>query len=126
MITEVNHIGICVDNIDRTIELWGKAFGAVVCRPKAKFAGQISCMISIGSLNFELMEPDGAGVVSKFLEKHGEGIHHISLKSNDYDTDCNVFTETGMSYIPFPGKVGFIKPKGNHGVLCEVSTGDME
>ena len=124
MIKDVNHIGICVKSIDETLALWSKNYGAEQVFEKACFPGQVSCMIRIGSLNIELMEPNGEGTVSKFIETRGEGLHHISLKSDAYEQDMKQFSENGLGIIPAAPDCGFVKPKGNAGVLMEISTGD--
>ena len=89
MFKGINHIGIVVKDIDATLEFMEKAFGArEIRRMSIPEAGQISCMLAIGDDEFELMEPIGdSGVVGKFLASHGEGLHHISLKTDDLDND---------------------------------------
>lgn len=126
MVKTVAHIGICVNSIDDTLEQWIPAFNAVIVKEKRKFPGQISCLIEVGGALIELMEPDGDGVVKKYLETHGEGLHHLSFQVDDFDGDCARFEQCGMSLIRFPGNNAFIKPKGNHGLLCEVNLGNME
>lgn len=127
MVTGINHIGMAVNSIDETLKKWSENFGAVVLKEKKAFpGGQISCLIDIQGQQFELMEPNGEGTVKKFLENHGEGLHHISLKVSNVDEDLDRFEENGLSVIRAPGmRSGFIKPKGNFGLLCEVSEGDF-
>ena len=127
MVVGVNHIGMAVNSIDETLEKWSKNFGAVVLKEKKAFpGGQTSCLIEIQGHQFELMEPNGEGTVKKFLENHGEGLHHISLKVSNVDEDLDMFERNGLSVLRFPEmRSGFIKPKGNFGLLCEVSEGDF-
>ena len=127
MVTGINHIGLAVNSIDETVEQWKSAFGITVLKEKKAFpGGQVSCLISLGGVAVELMEPNGEGTVKKYLETHGEGLHHISLRVEDIDSDCDRFEQNGMSLIRFPAmRAAFIKPKGNHGLLCEVSEGDV-
>ena len=125
MVETITHIGICVNSIDETLAQWTSAFGASVVKAKRKFPGQISCLIKLGDAFIELMEPDGDGVVRKYLETNGEGLHHLSFQVNNFDEDCTRFEQCGMSLIRFPGNSAFIKPKGNHGLLCEISGGNM-
>lgn len=127
MVTGINHIGLAVNSIDETVEQWKSAFGITVLKEKKAFpGGQVSCLISLGGVAVELMEPNGEGTVKKYLETHGEGLHHISLRVEDIDSDCDRFEQNGMSLIRFPEmRAAFIKPKGNHGLLCEVSEGDV-
>ena len=117
------HIGICVNSIDETIAKWEKAFGLTVVRPKAKFPGQTSCLVCVGGTNIELMEPDGEGTVKKFLERSGEGMHHLSVLVDDMNKAIEGFEAEGLSVMHHgDDPVAFVKPKGNFGVLFEVST----
>lgn len=127
MVIGVNHIGMAVKSIDETMALWKEAFGATVVKEKKAFpGGQTSCLIEIQGQRFELMEPNGEGTIKKYLEKHGEGLHHISLKVSKWDEDLDRFESEGLSVIRSPEmRSGFIKPKGNFGLLCEVSEGDV-
>lgn len=128
MVKELAHIGLCVNSIDETLAQWQKAFGVTVLKDKKAFpGGQTSCLIDLGGVPVELMEPNGEGTVKKYLETHGEGLHHIALAVDHVSDDCDRFEENGMSLIRFPEmNSAFIKPKGNHGVLCEVSEGNIE
>lgn len=127
MVIGINHIGMCVKSIDETVEQWKAAFGSTVLKGKKTFpGGQISCLISLGGIAVELMEPNGEGTVKKYLDTRGEGLHHISIRVDDVSADLDRFESSGMSVMRFPEmKSGFIKPKGNHGLLCEVSEGDQ-
>lgn len=127
MVVGINHIGMAVTSIDETLAKWTEAFGATVLKEKKAFpGGQVSCLIDIQGQQIELMEPNGEGTVKKFLEGHGEGLHHISLKVSNVDEDLDRFEASGLSVIRFPEmRAGFIKPKGNFGLLCEVSEGDV-
>jgi methylmalonyl-CoA/ethylmalonyl-CoA epimerase len=66
--------------------------------------------------------------VAKFLEKRGEGLHHICIEVEDIEASLAALKEKGAPLIdqtPKPGaggtKVAFIHPKGSHGVLVELS-----
>lgn len=119
---EFKHIGICVNSIDECLEKW-KVFGVEIVCDKAEFPGQTSCLVSIGGTNIELMEPRGEGTVKKFIEKNGEGLHHLSVRVDDIHEAVAAFGEAGLGVL-HDGKapVAFVKPKGNCGVLFEVAT----
>ncbi|NCB74339.1 MAG: VOC family protein [Clostridia bacterium] len=127
MITKLNHIGVAVESIDKTVAFFESAFGArEITREALPEAGQTSCLIAIGCDNFELMEPLGeGGVVRKFLDNKGEGFHHISLVSDDLDADCKRLEENGVKIV---GKsqsgnlrVAFTHPKSTGGIVYEIS-----
>jgi methylmalonyl-CoA epimerase len=129
MITGVNHIGLVVKSIDETLERWALQFGArEIGRREFPDLGQTSALVGIGESRFELMEPLGTeGVVPSFLEKHGEGLHHISLHSDDFHEDCGRLEQTGVRTIGIPGEpVMFTHPRTTNGVVFEIMEGRDE
>jgi methylmalonyl-CoA epimerase len=128
MIKGLNHIGIVVKNIDDTMRIFSRAFGAEELGRKT-FAdlGQTSALIRIGDFKIELMEPYGnKGVVPKFIRKHGEGLHHISIITDDIDTEDEHLSENGVNVIGKAPKgikadrVMFPHPKDTGGILFEI------
>lgn len=128
MIEKVKHIGIAVRSIDNAMALWGPAFGAKeLKRDKFEMAGQVSALVQIGDTCFELMEPlEGAAqsTVRKFLETHGEGIHHISLKSSDLASDIACLQECGVKVLGAGQPVVFTHPKTSGGIVYEITEMD--
>ncbi len=129
MITGINHVGICVNSIDTVLDVWKQEMGAEeIGRAAYPALGQISAMIQIGDSYVELMEPMGEeGVVASFLRKHGEGLHHVSLHSDDLSGDKRRFESTGTRIL---GKgedpVIFTHPKTSFGVVFEITEGRNE
>ena len=126
MITGVDHIGLAVKSIDETLEKWTVVFGArEIGRREFPELGQTSALVLVGDAHFELMEPFGSeGVVPAFLEKHGEGFHHVSLHSDSLDTDRGVFEGGGVRIMCIPGEpVLFTHPKTTNGVVFEITGG---
>ncbi len=126
MITGLNHIGIVVESIDRTIETLESIFGAKeLDRKSFPELGQTSCMVQIGDSLLELMEPIGTkGVVPKFLADHGQGLHHISLLSDDVKQEYLTIAEKGIRVLGDPDsklRVVFTHPKDTNGVIYEVT-----
>jgi methylmalonyl-CoA epimerase len=124
MITGVNHIGLAVRSIDETLRKWAVQFGAEEAgRCEYPALGQTSALVRIGESYFELMEPLGTeGVIPSFLERHGEGLHHISLHSDDLEGDCRRLEETGVRILGRPGDpVMFTHPKTTAGVVYEIT-----
>ena len=85
-------------------------------------------MLSIGESRIELLEATSAdSPISKFLEKRGEGIHHICLEVDDIETALARLAANGVQLIDESPrlnsrgqKIAFIHPKGAHGVLIEL------
>ena len=125
MIRGINHIGIAVKNIDKTLAFLSKVMGAKeLIRKSFPDMGQTSCMISIGNSRYELMEPLGkGGVIENFLNTRGEGFHHISLDSDDLDRDCAVFEENGVKFVMQAKGAAFTHPKTSGGILYEITSG---
>lgn len=126
MIIGVNHIGIAVESIDRTVQTLELIFGAKeLDRKSFPELGQTSCMVQIGDSLLELMEPVGTkGVVPKFLAEHGQGLHHISLLSDDLKQEYLTIAERGVRVLGDPDselRVVFTHPKDTNGVIYEVT-----
>jgi methylmalonyl-CoA/ethylmalonyl-CoA epimerase len=124
MITGVGHIGLAVKSIDETLAKWSVLFGARELGRKAlPELGQTSALVAIGDSRFELMEPLGEdGVVPAFLEKHGEGFHHISFHSDSLDQDRALMEQAGVRVVGIPGEpVMFTHPRSTNGVVFEIT-----
>ncbi len=126
MILGINHVGIVVKSIDETMDVLSRAFGAVeLSRKTIPERGQTSCIVRLGTGMLELMEPYGdIGVVPKFLAEKGPGLHHISLLSDDVDTECTAAAEKGIRILGTPenpDRVVFTHPKTTCGVLYELT-----
>lgn len=127
MVKSFNHIGICVNNIDETFKWMEKAFGAkMLYKHEYPDRHQVSAMVVLADeeSKIELMEPLGeGGTVNDFLQKKGQGIHHISLKVDDLDKTCDTIEKAGGRIIGKVKGIAFIHPKTSSGVLYELSDG---
>lgn len=128
MFLGINHIGIVVKDIDKWVDFLSKAFGAEeVTRVDLPDRGQCSSILSVNGQNvFELMAPIGdGGVVGKYLDTRGEGIHHISFKTDDLDADEARLTEAGVTVFGKADVKGqmmaFTHPKTSLGILYELA-----
>ena len=129
MLEKLDHIGIAVKDLDQAIKLYKDAFGiepSLVYESaytKAKIA-----FIPIGETRIELIQPSNPeSVVGKFLEKKGEGIHHISFKVKDVDQSLMEIESKGVQLIDKKSRqvrenerVAFLHPKSTNGVLFEL------
>lgn len=127
MILGFNHVGVVVKDAEAMIAQLEKAAGAkVLSRVDYPEMGQTSYIVSLGDQKLEVMTTCGEvdGTVSKFLKSHGEGLHHISLKTNDFEVDCAALEAQGVKIF---GKqqieghnLGFAHPKTTGGILYEI------
>ncbi len=124
----IDHIGIVVCDIQEALQVYETALGLplsdIVSVPDQKVN---VAFLPIGESNIELVQPttDDTGI-AKFLEKRGEGIHHISIEVADIEASLTQLKEQGIQLIDevprqgAHGLVAFIHPKGAHGVLIEL------
>ena len=124
MITNFNHVGFVVKNIDEKLDMLSKAFGAVELERRSfPELGQTSSIVKIGDSMYELMEPLGTeGVVAKFIAKRGEGFHHISLRCDDTDKTRKELEDAGVQIVNRINETLFTNPKTTGGVLYEITT----
>jgi methylmalonyl-CoA/ethylmalonyl-CoA epimerase len=129
MIGKLDHVGIAVRSIERARRFY-EALGLAVAEiEEVPAEGVRVAMIPCGESRIELLEPTrDDSAVAVFLEKRGEGIHHLCLGSDDLTADDAALREAGYrSLRPEPtegaggSRVQFIHPKSAHGVLVELS-----
>ena len=127
--TKLDHIGIAVRKIDDALATW-RALGVDVQHVEdVPTQGVKTAFLSVGDSNLELLEPlSEQSPIAKFLEKRGEGIHHICLRVDDLESHLARLKEQGFRLInesPVPGahgcRVAFLHPSAGHGVLIELS-----
>ena len=127
MIKGINHVGFVVKSIDDVLEFLARVYDAKeIDRQEFPELGQVSCLVQIGDGKFELMEPLGdVGVVPKFLKTHGEGLHHVSLLSDNLEEDCQRLENQGVEIIgrSYEGsfKTAFTHPRSSKGVIYEIA-----
>ncbi|RPI16929.1 MAG: methylmalonyl-CoA epimerase [Ignavibacteriae bacterium] len=129
MITKISHIGIAVKDLNTAKELYKKLFQSepseeeVVAEQKVKVV-----KFKVGEATIELLEAtDLESPIAKFIEKRGEGIHHVAYESDKIQDDLNRLNTDGFDLINKEPRIGsdnmliaFIKPKSTGGVLTEV------
>ena len=129
MIEKVDHIGIVVKDLDQAMRLYREAFGIepdmVYESPQTK--ARIA-FFPVGQVKIELLQPlDANSVTAKFLEKKGEGIHHIAYKVKDVDESLGILEAKGIKLVDQKSRkvrenerVGFLHPKSTNNVLIEL------
>ena len=124
----LDHIGIAVKSLD-TARIYS-ALGFSVDRVESvESQGVKTAFIAVGDANLELLEPTGPeSTLAKFIEKRGEGIHHICLRVDNIEEHLARLKEAGFRLIneaPVPGahgcRVAFLHPAAGNGVLIELS-----
>ena len=126
---KVEHIGIAVKNLKDSNSLFEKLFG----KPNYKIEEVLSEGVStsffmVGDSKIELLEATNSdSAIAKFIEKRGEGIHHIAFEVDDIYTEIKRLTDAGFKFTrdePFQGAdnklVCFLHPKSTNGILVEL------
>ncbi len=126
---KIEHIGIAVKDLDKSNTLFAKLFGIPHYKIEAvESEGVRTSFFQSGPNKIELLEatnPNSA--IAKFLEKKGEGIHHIAFAVKDIEKEMERLQQEGFVVLPgFPKQgadnkiVAFLHPKGTNGVLVEL------
>lgn len=125
----IHHIGIAVASIDAHRAFYEETLGAVFEGAEEVGDQQVRVgFFRVGDVRIELLEPIGpAGPIAVFLEKRGEGLHHIAYKVADIEDRIAELKAAGLRMIDETPRVGagrariaFLHPKSTHGVLTEL------
>ncbi len=127
MIGKIMHLGIAVRDIEKALRFYSEIFSL---QPESceTFQDFKAVFLPLGDSAVELLQPtSGSGVIAKFLEKRGEGLHHVAYKVNNLEKILEHMKASGVELIdriPRPGAhgsmVAFLNPKSCHGVLIEL------
>ena len=125
----LSHIAIAVRDADALAATLVAALGAARGEEELLDGGTLRVVfVRLGPVTFELLEPRSPDhTVAKFLEKRGEGLHHVSLEVKDLGAALAGCRDAGIQLIdqtPRPGahgtRVAFLHPKSLNGVLVEL------
>jgi methylmalonyl-CoA/ethylmalonyl-CoA epimerase len=127
--THIEHIGIAVENLDSAIDFYERIFGlkcySIEDVPEQKVR---TAFFLVGQTKIELLEStDSEGPIGKFIEKRGEGIHHIAFAVSAIEEKLKFAKTEGVRLIdsvPRKGaeglQIAFLHPKSTFGVLTEL------
>ncbi|MBD3289218.1 methylmalonyl-CoA epimerase [candidate division KSB1 bacterium] len=129
MIKRIDHIGIAVRDLEQQVKLYSEVFG-LKCEGTEEVPDQKVnvAMFPVGEVRIELLQPTtDDSPVAKFLEKNGEGVHHIAYLVEDLESNLKSIEEKEVRLIdrePRTGagghKIAFLHPKSTFGVLTEL------
>lgn len=129
MFKKVEHIGIAIKNLNESEDLFKRLFGKDSYKVEAvESEGVKTLFFQLGETKIELLEatkPDSP--IAKFIEKRGEGIHHIAYDVDDIQSEISRLKGEGFQILNEIPKVGadnklvaFLHPKTTNGVLVEL------
>ncbi|MCD6235174.1 MAG: methylmalonyl-CoA epimerase [Candidatus Marinimicrobia bacterium] len=130
MVKGISHIGIAVRSLDEQIPYYKDVLGlSLLGTETVEDQGVKVAMFQVGDTRIELLEPlSEESPVAKFLEKKGEGVHHIAYAVDACDEALRTAEEKGIRLIdknPRKGAgghlIGFLHPKSTFGVLTELT-----
>lgn len=126
---KIDHIGIAVKNLETSIPVFEKLLNTV-CYKTEEVASEnvLTAFFKTGESKIELVASTNAdGVIAKYIDKKGEGMHHIAFDVTDIQAEMNRLVAEGFTLLNDTPKKGadnklvcFLHPKGTNGVLIEL------
>ena len=129
MFNRIDHIGVAVEDLDASLELYERDYGMkLVHRETVAEQGVEAVLLDVGENHVELLAPTGPDTpVGKFLAKKGPGMHHVAYQVEDIESALATLKEAGLRLIdetPRTGirdsRVAFLHPATAGGVLTEI------
>jgi methylmalonyl-CoA/ethylmalonyl-CoA epimerase len=127
-IKKIDHVAVCVDNLDEAAARWRAVFGLVpALREVVESQKTEAVLLPLGETSVELIAPRGNEALGRFLERRGPGLHHVAIEVEGIEDALVVLKGMGVPLIdesPRKGarghKVAFVHPKATGGVLVEL------
>ena len=129
MLKKVEHIALAVSDLEAALSHYSSVWGAEVeHRERVEDQGVEEAMIPVGDTYLQLLAATGPeSTVAKFIERRGEGLHHIAYEVDDLEASLAELKDKGVPLIDEKPRLGgrghmvaFVHPKGNHGLLVEL------
>ncbi len=125
---KIDHIAIAVNDVEESAKVYQEALGVdSVEFETVESEGVKIAIIHLENARIELMQPtNDTSPIKKFLEKKGQGLHHLALETDNIEGEVERMEGCGIQFLGKirPGsagtKVTFIHPKSLHGVLAEL------
>jgi methylmalonyl-CoA/ethylmalonyl-CoA epimerase len=130
MIDKIHHVGIAVHSLDEALKFYRDTLGLHVhAEDTVEDQGVRAALLTIGESEIELLEPTNPEAnMAKFLERRGEGLHHICFQTPDVDGDLEALKQKDVALVDqqsrkgLAGMICFLHPKASRGVLVELAT----
>ena len=130
----IDHVGVAVKDIEAALEFFKKVFDV----PDAKIElmedqGVRATLIEVGQTRLELLEPTGPeSGVGRFIERRGEGLHHLAFNVTDISGKLRTLQTLGVDLIDqtpregLSGTIAFVHPRSVFGILTELVESNPE
>lgn len=128
MITKVHHVGVVVRDMDQAMRFYRDTLGLHVHKEATiQEQGVRAALLTLGDSEIELLQPivEDTGV-ARYLEKRGEGLHHVCFQVDDIERDLNALKRRGTEMIDLETRIGlagricFLHPNAMEGTLVEL------
>jgi methylmalonyl-CoA/ethylmalonyl-CoA epimerase len=129
MFEAIDHVGVAVSDLERATTVYEGTFGMpVVHRETVEDQGVEAVLLDVGDGHVELLRPLGPDTaIGRFIERRGEGLHHVAYRVEDIDATLARLKEAGVDLIDAEARVGirgsrvaFLHPRAGEGVLTEL------
>lgn len=128
MITKVHHVGVVVRDIENAMRFWRDTLGLQLQKVETmNDQGVKAALLSVGTSEVELLEPTVTdNGVARYLDRKGEGLHHICFQSDDVERDLQALRFKGTELIDqqtrlgLAGRICFLHPNAIDGALIEL------
>ena len=129
MIKKIDHIGVAVKNLNEAMKLYMESLGLEIEDTEELKEQRVKvAFFPVGESRIELIEStDPNGLIAKFIERRGEGIHHIALEVDHIEDALQKLKERGVQLIDEKPRIGahkmkiaFLHPRSTKGVLLEL------
>lgn len=129
MIKKIEHLGIAVKSLEQSNLLMSKLLGSSAYKQETVESEFVrTSFFQLGESKIELLEAiDQKGAIQQFIDKKGEGIHHIALDVTDIESELERLAGLGFEVLnttPKPGadgkKIAFLHPRSTNGILIEL------
>lgn len=126
-IKRIAHLGIAVNDLDSAVKFFTQGLPLEITHTE-DFQGMKIGFLPVGDSSIELLQDtSGTSAIKKYLDKNGEGIHHIAFEVEDIHAALEELKSKGVKLIdetPRQGahgmSIAFMHPKGTHGILMEL------
>ncbi len=124
----IDHVGVAVKDIDAALEFFGDVFQTPPASvEELEGQGVRATLIQVGQTRLELLEPlSPESAVGRFIERRGEGLHHLALNVSDIAGKLDILSGRGLELVDrtpregLSGTIAFIHPRSVFGVLTEL------
>jgi methylmalonyl-CoA epimerase len=129
MFNRVDHIGVAVEDLDASLELYERDYGmTLVHRETIAEQGVEAALLDVGENHIELLAATGPDTpVGKFIAKKGPGMHHVAYQVDDIEATLAALKQSGLQLIDETPRIGirnsrvaFLHPRTAGGLLTEI------